>query len=53
MGSRETCRAQLRGLADLGVDRLMCLHQIGSLPDDAVFKSIRLIGELIPEFDHD
>ncbi|HYY45148.1 MAG TPA: LLM class flavin-dependent oxidoreductase [Actinomycetota bacterium] len=51
VGSQETCRAQLRQFADLGVDRLMCLHQIGSLPDDAVLKSIRLIGELIPEFD--
>jgi alkanesulfonate monooxygenase SsuD/methylene tetrahydromethanopterin reductase-like flavin-dependent oxidoreductase (luciferase family) len=51
VGSKETCRAQLREFADLGVDRLMCLHQIGSLPDDAVSKSIRLIGELIPEFD--
>ncbi|HEX6470203.1 MAG TPA: LLM class flavin-dependent oxidoreductase [Streptosporangiaceae bacterium] len=53
VGSQETCRAQLRAFADLGVDRLMCLHQIGSLPDDAVLKSIRLIGELIPEFDRD
>jgi alkanesulfonate monooxygenase SsuD/methylene tetrahydromethanopterin reductase-like flavin-dependent oxidoreductase (luciferase family) len=53
VGSQETCRARLRAFADLGVDRLMCLHQIGSLPDDAVIKSIRLIGELIPEFDRD
>jgi alkanesulfonate monooxygenase SsuD/methylene tetrahydromethanopterin reductase-like flavin-dependent oxidoreductase (luciferase family) len=53
VGSQETCRAQLREFADIGVDRLMCLHQIGSLPDDVVLKSIRLIGELIPEFDRD
>jgi hypothetical protein len=38
--------------ADLGIDRLMCFHQVGRLPHDAVMKSIRLIGELIPEFDN-
>jgi alkanesulfonate monooxygenase SsuD/methylene tetrahydromethanopterin reductase-like flavin-dependent oxidoreductase (luciferase family) len=51
VGSPETCRKKLRAYADLGIDRLMCLHQIGSIPDDAATTSIRLIGELIPEFD--
>jgi alkanesulfonate monooxygenase SsuD/methylene tetrahydromethanopterin reductase-like flavin-dependent oxidoreductase (luciferase family) len=51
VGSQETCREKLRAYADLGVDRLMCLHQIGSLPEDSVTRSIELIGELIPEFD--
>lgn len=51
VGSPDTCRAKLRAYADLGIDRLMCLHQIGNIADDAVTTSIRLIGELIPEFD--
>jgi alkanesulfonate monooxygenase SsuD/methylene tetrahydromethanopterin reductase-like flavin-dependent oxidoreductase (luciferase family) len=51
VGSPETCRRKLQAYAGLGIDRLMCLHQIGNLPDDKVTTSIRLIGELIPEFD--
>ncbi|MFC4857942.1 LLM class flavin-dependent oxidoreductase [Actinophytocola glycyrrhizae] len=51
VGSPDTCREKLRAYADLGIDRLMCLQQIGSIPDDAVTTSIRLIGDLIPEFD--
>jgi alkanesulfonate monooxygenase SsuD/methylene tetrahydromethanopterin reductase-like flavin-dependent oxidoreductase (luciferase family) len=51
VGSPDTCRKKLRAYADLGVDRLMCLHQIGGLGQDEVTASIRLIGELIPEFD--
>jgi alkanesulfonate monooxygenase SsuD/methylene tetrahydromethanopterin reductase-like flavin-dependent oxidoreductase (luciferase family) len=50
VGSPETCRKKLRAYADLGIDRLMCFQQVGRLPHDAVLKSIRLIGELIPEF---
>jgi alkanesulfonate monooxygenase SsuD/methylene tetrahydromethanopterin reductase-like flavin-dependent oxidoreductase (luciferase family) len=53
VGSQDTCRKKLRTYADLGIDRLMCLQQIGSIADDQVTKSIRLIGELIPEFDRD
>jgi alkanesulfonate monooxygenase SsuD/methylene tetrahydromethanopterin reductase-like flavin-dependent oxidoreductase (luciferase family) len=51
VGSPETCRRKLRAYADLGIDRLMSFHQVGSLPHDQVLKSIRLIGDLIPEFD--
>ncbi len=51
VGSPDTCRKKLRKYADLGIDRLMCLHQIGDIGDDEVMTSIRLIGELIPEFD--
>jgi hypothetical protein len=29
---------------------MMCFHQVGALSDEQVEKSIRLIGELIPEF---
>jgi alkanesulfonate monooxygenase SsuD/methylene tetrahydromethanopterin reductase-like flavin-dependent oxidoreductase (luciferase family) len=50
VGSRQTCRKKLRMYADLGIDRLMCFHQVGQLPHDAVMKSIRLVGELIGEF---
>ncbi|MGX7826356.1 LLM class flavin-dependent oxidoreductase [Actinokineospora sp. 24-640] len=51
VGSPETCREKLRAYADLGIDRLMCLHQIGGLTHEQVMTSIRLTGDLIPEFD--
>ncbi|GAB3468174.1 LLM class flavin-dependent oxidoreductase [Actinophytocola sediminis] len=51
VGSQRTCREKLRRYADLGIDRLMCFHQVGRLPHEAVLRSIRLIGELIGEFD--
>ncbi|HEX7308963.1 LLM class flavin-dependent oxidoreductase [Lentzea sp.] len=51
VGSPDTCREKLRVYADLGIDRLMCLQQIGPIGADEVTTSIRLIGELIPEFD--
>ena len=51
VGSPETCRKKLRAYADLGIDRLLCLHQIGGLTHEQVMTSIRLTGELIPEFD--
>jgi alkanesulfonate monooxygenase SsuD/methylene tetrahydromethanopterin reductase-like flavin-dependent oxidoreductase (luciferase family) len=51
VGSPDTCRKKLRAYADLGIDRLMCFHQVGALPPDQVTRSIRLIGSLIPEFD--
>jgi alkanesulfonate monooxygenase SsuD/methylene tetrahydromethanopterin reductase-like flavin-dependent oxidoreductase (luciferase family) len=51
VGSPETCRRKMQLFADLGIDRLMCFQQVGSLPHDKVMKSIRLVGELIREFD--
>ena len=51
VGSPDTCRKKLQAYADLGIDRLMCLQQIGPIGADEVMTSIRLIGELIPEFD--
>ena len=51
VGSPETCRKKLQAYADLGIDRMMCLQQMGSLGEEAVMKSIRLIGELIPDID--
>ncbi|MCG8915647.1 LLM class flavin-dependent oxidoreductase [Actinokineospora sp. PR83] len=53
VGSPETCRKKLRAYADLGIDRLLCLHQMGGLGDEEVTTSIRLTGELISEFDTD
>jgi alkanesulfonate monooxygenase SsuD/methylene tetrahydromethanopterin reductase-like flavin-dependent oxidoreductase (luciferase family) len=50
VGSPETCRRKMRAYADLGIDRLMCFQQVGGLPHEAVMKSIKLIGQLIPEF---
>ncbi|HEY0639473.1 MAG TPA: LLM class flavin-dependent oxidoreductase [Pseudonocardiaceae bacterium] len=51
VGSPETCRRKLKAYADLGIDRLMTFQQVGALPHEAVMKSMRLIGDLIPEFD--
>jgi alkanesulfonate monooxygenase SsuD/methylene tetrahydromethanopterin reductase-like flavin-dependent oxidoreductase (luciferase family) len=51
VGSPQTCREKLKAYADLGIDRLMTFHQVAALPHDSVMHSIRLIGELIPEFD--
>jgi len=51
VGSPETCRAKLQIYADLGIDRLMTFHQVAGLSHDSVMRSIRLIGELIGEFD--
>jgi alkanesulfonate monooxygenase SsuD/methylene tetrahydromethanopterin reductase-like flavin-dependent oxidoreductase (luciferase family) len=50
VGSKETCRRKLQKYADLGIDRMMCFHQVGSLSHEKVMKSIQLIGEMIPEF---
>ncbi len=51
VGSPETCARKLRAYAGIGIDRMMCLQQMGGIAHDDVMTSIRLIGELIPEFD--
>lgn len=51
VGSPETCLRKLKVYKDLGIDRLMCFQQVGNLPHDKVMKSMRLIGELIPQLD--
>jgi alkanesulfonate monooxygenase SsuD/methylene tetrahydromethanopterin reductase-like flavin-dependent oxidoreductase (luciferase family) len=51
VGSPETCRRKMRVFQDLGIDRLMCFQQVGQLPHDKVMKSIRMVGDLIPELD--
>ena len=50
VGSPETCRRKMKIFEELGIDRLMCFHHVGSLPHDKVMDSIRLVGEIIPEF---
>lgn len=50
IGDVETCRRKLLRYADVGVDRLMCLMQMGHLEHDWVMKSIRTLGtHVIPE----
>ena len=51
IGDEELCRKKMQGFADIGVDRLMCMMQIGALPHETVMQSIRRVGEiLLPEF---
>lgn len=51
VGSPDTCLRKMRVYEELGIDRLMCFHRVGQIPHEAVMKSIRMIGELIPEVD--
>ncbi|MEQ8860849.1 MAG: LLM class flavin-dependent oxidoreductase [Pseudomonadales bacterium] len=52
IGDLATCRAKMRKFQEIGMDRLMCLVQMGEIPHARVMNCIRLIGaELIPEFD--
>ena len=49
IGDVDTCLRKLHRIADLGVDRLLCLMQLGHLPHGEVMRSIRTTGEaLIP-----
>jgi alkanesulfonate monooxygenase SsuD/methylene tetrahydromethanopterin reductase-like flavin-dependent oxidoreductase (luciferase family) len=52
VGSPQTCREKIQAYADLGIDRLMAFQQVAGLPHASVMRSIRLVGGLIPEFDH-
>ncbi len=49
VGPPDACLRKMAGYAELGIDRLMCFQQVGALRHDAVMKSIRMIGSLIPE----
>jgi alkanesulfonate monooxygenase SsuD/methylene tetrahydromethanopterin reductase-like flavin-dependent oxidoreductase (luciferase family) len=49
IGDVETCRRKLARYSDLGVDRLMCLMQMGELDHRAALQSIRTVGkQLVP-----
>ena len=51
IGDEDLCRKKMQGFADIGLDRLMCMMQIGALSHEAVMQSIRRVGEiLLPEF---
>ena len=51
VGTRDQVREGMKIYEQAGIDRLMSFHQVGALPHEAIMKSIRLTGELIPEFD--
>jgi hypothetical protein len=49
MGDADACEKKLRGYAEIGCDRLMCLIQMGHVSQESVMRSIRITGEeLIP-----
>jgi alkanesulfonate monooxygenase SsuD/methylene tetrahydromethanopterin reductase-like flavin-dependent oxidoreductase (luciferase family) len=50
VGDQQTCLEKMRRYEEIGIDRLMCFHQVGQIRHAEVMRSIRLIGELIPEF---
>jgi len=51
IGDVATCRQKMARFRDIGVDRLMCLVQMGEVPHAEVLGTIRRIGrELIPQF---
>jgi alkanesulfonate monooxygenase SsuD/methylene tetrahydromethanopterin reductase-like flavin-dependent oxidoreductase (luciferase family) len=50
VGSKEQVRRGLKRYEELGIDALMTFHQVGPLQHEKVMKSLRLTGELIPEF---
>ena len=52
VGDVASCRRKIEAYADIGVDRLMCLLQFGALPQEAILRSLRTIGDdLIPVYD--
>jgi alkanesulfonate monooxygenase SsuD/methylene tetrahydromethanopterin reductase-like flavin-dependent oxidoreductase (luciferase family) len=51
VGDKETVAQGVRTYQEMGIDRLMSFHQVGKLPQEKVLKSIRMLGELIPELD--
>lgn len=51
IGDVATCRRKMEKFRDIGVDRLMCLMQMGEVPHEQVLSSMRRAGrELIPHF---
>ncbi len=52
IGDVATCRAKMARFQEAGVDRLMCLVQMGEVPHRQILDTIGLIGrELLPDFD--
>lgn len=51
IGDVDSCRGKLQRIESMGVDRLMCLMQFGTLAQDSVLKSLRTTGKfLVPDF---
>lgn len=51
IGDPDLCRSKMEKYQSIGVDRLLCLMQFGSIPHQAVLRSLSLTGEhLIPAF---
>lgn len=51
IGTPEECKKKMERYRDIGVDRLMCLMQMGEVSHQNVMRSIRVAGdELIPYF---
>ena len=51
IGDPASCVEKLKAYEAIGADRMMCLVQYGSIPHEAVVRSIELAGEhLIPAF---
>jgi alkanesulfonate monooxygenase SsuD/methylene tetrahydromethanopterin reductase-like flavin-dependent oxidoreductase (luciferase family) len=51
IGDVDHCRKKFEAYRDIGTDRMMCLFQYGSIPHDAIMRSMALTGEhLIPYF---
>ena len=50
VGDQQACLEKMKRYEEVGIDRLMSFHQVGKLRHEEVTRSIRLIGELIPEF---
>ena len=50
VGDQAQVRQRLKRYEALGIDALMSFHQVAALRHDQVMKSLRLTGELIPEF---
>jgi alkanesulfonate monooxygenase SsuD/methylene tetrahydromethanopterin reductase-like flavin-dependent oxidoreductase (luciferase family) len=45
VGDPDHCRDKLKAYEAIGADRLMCLMQYGSIPHEAIIRSIELTGE--------
>ncbi len=49
IGGVDTCRRKMEGFRDIGVDRLMCLMQMGAVPQPLVIESIKRTGTELRE----
>jgi len=52
-GNPAHCLEQLKAYEDVGIDEVLCLMQMGTIPHEKIMRSIELIGtEVLPHFDH-